>query len=95
MPRGWLWLVFLLIILAAPTRGASDPLEEAIALNQQVEKLSHADRYQEALSLAQPAAGIRGYPATLKISHDFLVEKTFRDELFRAECFPRVSSLRS
>ena len=43
----------------------------------------------------QQAAGIRGYPATLKVGDDFLGENTFKAELFMAECFHRVSSLGS
>ena len=42
----------------------------------------------------QQAAGIRGYLAALKIGDDFLGEKTFKAELFMAECFHRVSRLR-
>jgi len=53
MPRGWLWLVCLLIVLlAAPARGAGSPLKEAKALSQQVPRLYQAGRYQEALPLA-------------------------------------------
>jgi len=40
------------------------------------------------------ATGIRGYPATCKIGDDLLGEKAFRDELFMADCFPRISRLR-
>ena len=38
---------------------------------------------------------IRGYLAALKIGNNFLGEKTFKAELFMAECFLRVSRLRS
>jgi hypothetical protein len=41
----------------------------------------------------QQAAGIRGYPATLKIGDYFLMEKAFKAELFMADCFHRVSRL--
>jgi len=41
------------------------------------------------------ATGIGGDPAPGKISHHFLGEKAFKDELFMADCFPRVSLLRS
>jgi hypothetical protein len=43
--------------------------------------------------LRQQSAGIRGYPATLKIGDDFLGGKTFKAELFMADCIPRVSRL--
>ena len=40
------------------------------------------------------AAGIRGYLTTLQVSNNFLGEKTFKPELFMAECVQRVSRLR-
>jgi hypothetical protein len=43
----------------------------------------------------EQAPGIRGYPATFKIGHNLLGEKAFKDELLMADCFPRVSRLRS
>lgn len=43
----------------------------------------------------QQAAGIRGYLATLQVGDDFLGEKTFKAELFMADCVHRVSRLRS
>ena len=43
----------------------------------------------------QQATGIRGYPAALKIGHNLLGEKAFKDELLMADCFHRVSRLRS
>ena len=43
----------------------------------------------------QQATGIRGYPATRKIGHNLFGEKAFTDELLMADCFPRVSRLRS
>jgi len=43
----------------------------------------------------QQAAGIGGDPAPGKIGHDFLGEKAFKDELLMADCFHRVSLLRS
>jgi hypothetical protein len=42
----------------------------------------------------QQAASIRGYLATLQVGDDFLGEKTFKAELFMADCFHRVSCLR-
>jgi CHAT domain-containing protein/Tfp pilus assembly protein PilF len=61
MPRSrLLWLVCLLmVLLAAPARGADSPLEEAKALNQKVVELYQAGRYQEALPLAQRVLEIR------------------------------------
>ena len=43
----------------------------------------------------QQASGIRGYPAGLKIGHNLIREKAFKDELLIADCFHRVSRLRS
>jgi hypothetical protein len=43
----------------------------------------------------QQAAGIGGDPAPGKIGNDFLGEKALKDELFMADCFHRVSLLRS
>ncbi len=43
----------------------------------------------------QKTAGIRGYLATLQIGDDLLGEKTFKMELFMAECLQRVSRLRN
>jgi tetratricopeptide (TPR) repeat protein len=59
MPRGWLWLVVLLmVLLAAPAGGANSPLEEAGASNQEAVKLYQAGRNQEALPLAYRALEI-------------------------------------
>jgi hypothetical protein len=41
----------------------------------------------------QQAPAIRGDPATLKISDDFLMNKTFNAELVKADCFQRTSLL--
>jgi hypothetical protein len=43
----------------------------------------------------QQAAGIGGYPAPGKIGNHLLGEKAFKDELVMADCFHRVSLLRS
>jgi|GEM_PF-7116652 len=43
----------------------------------------------------QQTASIRGYPTPGEIGHDFLVEKAFKGELVMADCFHRVSCLRS
>jgi hypothetical protein len=43
----------------------------------------------------QQAPGIRNYLTTLKIGDALLVEKAFKGELFMADCFHRVSLLRS
>jgi len=43
----------------------------------------------------QQPPGIRGYSATFKVGDDLLGEKAFKDELFRADCFHRVSRLKS
>jgi hypothetical protein len=43
----------------------------------------------------EQALGIGGDPAPGKISNDFFVKKTFKDELVMADCFPMTSLLRS
>ena len=43
----------------------------------------------------QQAVGIRADPPTGKIGSDFLGEKTLKSELFMADCFHRISLLRS
>jgi hypothetical protein len=43
----------------------------------------------------QQTAGIRGYPATLKIGADFSGEKAFKGKSNMADCGHRVSRLRS
>jgi hypothetical protein len=45
--------------------------------------------------LEEQAAGIGGDPAPGKIGDDLLGEKAFKDELVMADCFHRVSCLRS
>jgi hypothetical protein len=55
--------------------------------------------FREAVALVQlpehQAAGIGGDLAALKIGDDFLGKKTFKPELVMADCFHRVSLLRS
>ncbi len=43
----------------------------------------------------EKTVGVRSYPAAIKIGDDFFGEKALKDELFMADCFHRVSSLRS
>jgi hypothetical protein len=43
----------------------------------------------------QQTAGIRCYPTTGEIGDDFLGKKAFKAKLLMADCFPRVSLLRS
>jgi len=72
--------MFNLVGLAGITEAAGGLFSESVAL----------------VNLSQQqAASIGGYPAPGKISDDLLGEKAFKDELVMADCFHRVSWLRS